>query len=170
MKNIVLIGFMGCGKSTLGKKLASKLNYHFIDSDSEIEQATGMSISQLFDTYGEDYFRDLESDFLETIKDKQQIVLSTGGGMPCFNKNIEKINVIGDSFYMKLSPYELAKRLFHAKKKRPLIQQFEDEEALYYYIKEKLNERKSFYEQAHFTLNGKQQNVQSLLEKLEQTP
>lgn len=127
MQNIVLVGFMGCGKSTLGKKIAKKLNIPFIDSDQEIERLEGISVSEIFALKGEKYFRKLEHDFLLKLKESQsntaeKIVLSCGGGMPCFFDNMQLLNELGASFYVKLSAFELAKRLTLAKTKRPLIQ------------------------------------------------
>lgn len=158
---------MGCGKSTLGKKLARKAGYDFLDSDSEIEKATKLSVSEIFEQYGESYFRDLESDFLDTIKGKSRIVLSTGGGMPCYNDNMFKIKEFGASFYLKLSPFELTRRLREAKVQRPLLATFKTEDDLYYYIKDKLGERRAFYEMADYTLNGKQQHVNEILTSLD---
>lgn len=162
MKNVVLIGFMGCGKSTLGKKLARQLGYHFLDSDEEIERISGQTVPALFEELGEMHFRELETEYLKSLQPGQGIVLSTGGGMPCFNNNMELIKKLGTSFYLKLSPYELASRLKIAKKFRPLTAG-KNEEELYFYIKEMLNQRNEFYLQADFTLNGKSQNLNHIL-------
>lgn len=162
MKNVVLIGFMGCGKSTLGKKLARQLGYHFLDSDEEIERISGQTVPALFEELGETHFRELETEYLKSLQPGQGIVLSTGGGMPCFNNNMELIKKLGTSFYLKLSPHELASRLKIAKKSRPLAAG-KNEEELYFYIKEMLNQRNEFYLQADFTLNGKSQNLNHIL-------
>lgn len=170
MQNVILVGFMGCGKSTLGKKLAKKLNIPFIDSDSEIERLEGNPVSEIFAKKGEKYFRKLENDFLLKLNESQNnipksFVLSCGGGMPCFYDNIEILNELGKSFYVKLSAFELTRRLMLAKTKRPLIEGKTEEELLLF-IKNKLSERSVFYEQAKFILIGKEQNIGSILQKL----
>lgn len=162
MKNVVLIGFMGCGKSTLGKKIARKLNYRFLDSDEEIERISGRTVPELFEEFGETHFRELENDYLRSLRSEQKIVLSTGGGMPCFNDNMKLIKELGTSFYLKLSPYELASRLQKSKTPRPLLRG-KNEEELYFYVKEMLRQRNDFYQQADFILNGKSQNVHHIL-------
>ncbi|MGV3632633.1 MAG: shikimate kinase [Bacteroidota bacterium] len=166
MKNVVLIGFMGCGKSTLGKKLARKLDYRFLDSDEEIERISGRTVTELFEEFGETHFRELEKEYLNSLKGEERIVLSTGGGMPCFNDNMNIIQGLGTSFYLKLSPYELASRLQKAKTDRPLLAG-KNEEELYFYVKEMLRQRNEFYLKADFTLNGKGQNVNHILSLLQ---
>ncbi|MFN5418433.1 MAG: shikimate kinase [Flavobacteriia bacterium] len=170
MQNIILVGFMGCGKSTLGKKIAKKLNIPFIDSDHEIERMEGISISEIFASKGEEYFRNLEHDFLVNLLNtasstSEKFVLSCGGGMPCFHENMQLLNQIGTTFYLKLSVQELAKRLTLAKSVRPLVKDKSAEE-LHSFIDDKLNERKGFYENANFILIGKEQNPTSILQKL----
>jgi shikimate kinase len=92
---IFLLGFMGSGKSTLGKKLANKLNVPFFDLDKIIEEQIGISIAEIFKTKGEEYFRTLETQVLKQLIYKQaKFVIATGGGAPCFNNNIELINKI----------------------------------------------------------------------------
>lgn len=164
-QQIILIGFMGCGKSTLGKKLANKMNVQFLDSDKEIEKSVGFSVSEIFEKHGEDYFRKLEHEFLLKLKKEEKFVLSTGGGMPCFNDNIKLLKEIGDTIYLKLSPNELTRRLLAAKTKRPLVEQKSPEELLTF-VSNKLEERNHFYLQASFILNGKEQNVKHILDLL----
>ena len=86
---IFLIGFMGCGKTTLGKKLARTLNYNFIDLDSYIENKTTEKITEIFDKKGEHYFRDLEKESLSEICKMDNMVLASGGGTPCFSDNMQ---------------------------------------------------------------------------------
>lgn len=156
---------MGSGKSTLGRKLAKKLNYPIIDSDSEIEKIESRSIQEIFTTNGEEYFRKIERDFILNLNSQNHFVLSTGGGLPCFNDNMELLNQMGDTFYLKLNPFELTKRLLNSKTQRPLIVG-KNEEELYQYIKSTLKERLPFYEKAKYSVGGKQQNVQSILDIL----
>jgi shikimate kinase len=154
---------MASGKSTLGKKLARKLNFEFIDSDHEIEKQTGKKISEIFSELGENTFRELENNFVQTLIGKTNIVLSTGGGLPCFHDNISLINNLGQSFYLKLSPKELTKRILNAKTIRPLAKDKSPEELLTF-VENLLSQRENFYLQAQHTLSGKEQNVNFILE------
>ena len=158
MQNIILIGFMACGKSTLGKKLANKLNFEFIDTDSEIEKNEQCSIAEIFEKFGENHFRELEKKLLLSLQDKQNCVISTGGGLPCFNENMTLLNQIGTTFYIKLNPIELAKRILNAKTIRPLAKNKTQDE-VYTFVKELLAKREEFYSKSKFTLSGKEQNV-----------
>lgn len=147
--NIFLIGFMGCGKSTLGKKLAKKMSYSFIDVDKEIEQKELLSIQKLFDTHGEAYFRSLETEWLNNYKGSNTII-SLGGGTPCFNNNIELINSIGTTVYLKMNAGLLTNRLYHSKQKRPLIEKFKDDKVqLEKEIHNLLSLREEFYNEAN---------------------
>ena len=121
MSVIILIGYMGSGKSTLGRKIARKLNYEFLDTDSAIEEKEGLTIAAIFEQFGEVHFRKLETNILLSLKGKEKIVIATGGGMPCFNGNMNLLNELGRTFYLKRSVNELVHRLVNAKRVRPLI-------------------------------------------------
>ena len=121
---IFLIGFMGCGKSTLGKKLALKLGYTFVDIDKEIERMVNMSISEYFQKHGEEAFRELESSALKTINLPENSIIATGGGAPCFFDNLQWMNENGTTIYLSLSPKALAKRLENDTEQRPVLQNF----------------------------------------------
>ena len=111
VKNIVLVGLMGCGKTTVGKLLASKLNMSFIDTDSQIEQHAGRSINQIFEKYGETHFRNLEHQIAIELSNKSGYVISTGGG---FVENTDNINLLKDNsvlFYLLATPQELYDRI-----------------------------------------------------------
>jgi len=152
--NIVLIGFMGCGKSTIGKKIARHLNYEFIDIDKEIEKIENKSISDIFNEKGESYFRILENKFLVNNTFKNT-VLSVGGGTPCFNDNMEILNKIGQTVYINMNVRGLANRLINAKQKRPLIEDYKSSnKELEVRINNLLNERVRFYRQAKIIFNG----------------
>ncbi|MDB5091538.1 MAG: shikimate kinase [Mucilaginibacter sp.] len=150
---IFLIGFMGCGKTTLGRKLAARLGYEFMDLDQILEAQVGMSIGEYFSTHGEDAFRKLESEVLQHTKYPEHAVVSTGGGLPCFFDNMEWINAHGRSVYIQLSPKTLADRLEYEKTKRPLLRD-KHGDALIDFIGEKLTEREPFYKQATIIANG----------------
>jgi shikimate kinase len=151
---IFLNGFMGCGKSTIGKKLANKLGYGFIDLDDYIEKKSKRTIPEIFRSSGEDFFRGLETYSLKELATLENVVVSTGGGTPCFNNNMDLINSSGISIYLKMSSDTLYSRLRQSRAGRPLIENFNDEE-LREYIASKLNEREFFYAQSHFKVKAK---------------
>jgi shikimate kinase len=165
MSVIILIGFMGCGKSTFGKKLAKQLNYQFMDADDAIEAKYKLKIKDIFSQFGEAHFRKLEEKFILGLDKKQNIILATGGGMPCFGKNMELLNQLGTTFYLQRSIPELVHRLINAKKPRPLIRG-KNQSELTEFIEELLPKREVYYLKSHHILNRNQQNpmfVQVLL-------
>lgn len=145
------MGFMGCGKSTLGKKLANKLGYNFADLDKMIEQASGRSIPQLFEQGGEAYFRAIEKTVLLETASLEQTVVALGGGTPCTSTEefsaMDWINANGYSIFLDLPAGMLFDRLRNAKAERPLLAEKSDE-ALRLFIDLKLAERRPFYERA----------------------
>lgn len=141
---------MGVGKSTLGKKLARRLNVDFIDADQYIEEQVGMSILDYFTQFGEEKFRVLERDFIRQL-DISARVVATGGGLPCFYDNMNKMNEMGVTVYLHRPPKELFQRLKNTKTERPLIARLSDEELLDF-ISTQLKEREQFYNQAQFVL------------------
>lgn len=162
---VILIGFMASGKSTLGKKLANKLGIPFIDSDSKIEELNSRFISEIFENDGEEVFRKMETDFILNYPFPDSFVLSTGGGMPCFNENISKLNEIGTTFYLKRPSKELVNRLLNAKDQRPLVSS-KTEDELILYIDQMLEIRSVYYEQANFILDRADQTSDEIIELL----
>jgi shikimate kinase len=152
MKRIILIGYMGAGKTTLGKILASELDLEFIDLDWYIEKRFHQSVSQLFATRGEDGFRQVEQNMLHEVAEFENVLISAGGGTPCFFDNMEYMNAQGLTIYLKASPETLRAHLKMGKQKRPLIAKKNDEE-LDAYIRESLAKREGYYEQAHLIFN-----------------
>lgn len=150
---LFLIGFMGCGKTTLGKKLATRMGYTFIDLDDELEKQAGMTITDYFKEYGEAKFRELESNVLKQTNYPENTIVSTGGGLPCFFDHMDWMNNRGRTFYVKLSPKTLADRLESGKSERPLLRE-KHGDALIAFIQEKLSEREVFYNQATFVVDG----------------
>jgi len=150
---VFLIGFMGCGKTTLGRKLASRLGYLFMDLDHIFEAQEGVTIGEYFSKYGEDAFRNLESEVLKTHKYPAHAIIATGGGLPCFFDNMDWMNAHGKTVYIKLSPKTLADRLQNEKDERPLLRERHGE-ALVQFIAEKLEEREPFYNKANIIANG----------------
>lgn len=155
---IFLIGFMGSGKTTVGQKLARRLGYSFIDMDKHIEEGKGMSINQIFSKLGESEFRRLEHDLILRIVKMDNVVVSTGGGVPCFNDNMELINQSGISIYLKMTPESLVSRLIHSQSKRPLIRELSSAE-LPVFIKEKLEEREPYYLKSKYIHDGLDVNI-----------
>jgi shikimate kinase len=149
---IYLIGFMASGKSTAGKRLAKKLGYRFIDLDAWIEKEIQMPIARFFEINGENEFRTIEKKLLRQTHTLHNTVIACGGGTPCFFDNIQTINTLGISIYLKVPAEELQKRLLSAKKMRPLIQNLtHDPAALMQYITDKLAQRTPYYTQAQHT-------------------
>ena len=119
--NIILIGFMGSGKSSVGEALAKSLNYQFLDSDKLIEEKAGSTISQIFEQYGEEYFRNMETKTLQDMQSKlDNTVLSTGGGMPLREENAKLLRQLGLVVYLQASTDTVIKRLKNDKS-RPLL-------------------------------------------------
>ena len=137
---IYLIGMPGCGKSTLGKKLSKRLNYDFIDMDTYIEKKACMFIDEIFELYGEEYFRELERNTLKDFLEIDNVIIATGGGV-IKNKNNKKL-MDGKCIYLDVSLDELDKRLKESKTIRPLLLEktvytlFEERKELYEYFKD----------------------------------
>jgi len=153
-KLIFLIGFMGSGKSTLGKKLAENLKWDFIDSDLWIEKEQGLNLNSIFSSKGEAYFRKLELQFIQEIIPNKPTIIATGGGLPCFNSNIEKLKELGTVIYLNLSAELIIQRI-KFDDTRPLLRNKEHQEKVDF-IQKKLEERFVFYNQAHFTIDASQ--------------
>lgn len=148
---IYLIGYMGCGKSTLGKRLAKHLNLQFVDMDHYIEMRNHKTVPQIFAEEGEAEFRKKERKALEELSEFSNIVIATGGGAPCFFDNIDLMNNTGTTIYMNINPAILADRLIHSKTERPLIKGKSQEE-LTVFIDEMLTKRRPFYSQAKYEI------------------
>jgi len=155
---IFLIGFMGSGKTTVGQKLARKLGYSFIDMDKRIEEESKMSINQIFSELGEQKFRKLEHDLILQIIKMDNVVVSTGGGVPCFNENMELINQCGISIYLKMTPEALVNRLIHSQSRRPLIRELSAAE-LPVFVRKKLEEREPYYLKSTYIHDGLDVNI-----------
>jgi len=168
MNRLYLIGFMGSGKTSVGKKLAKKLNYKFIDLDNEIEKRINCSILDCFAKFGEDKFREIENQILKESFKYSKTIISTGGGTPCFYNNISLINNNGFSIYLKADVKLLSHRLINAKQTRPLIKNKSKEE-LDIYIKNLLSKRENFYNQAKLIIDAINANVNIIAKKLQNT-
>lgn len=148
---IYLIGYMGCGKSTLGKRLSKHMGLQFTDMDYYIEKRNCKTVPQLFEEFGEDGFRQRERKALEELSEFTDVVIATGGGAPCFFDNIELMNKTGKTIYLNINPKILANRLLKSKTERPLIKGKSRDE-LIEFIDETLRKRNQFYKKAKFEI------------------
>ncbi len=155
MQRIFLIGYMGSGKTTIGKILSKVLDLQFVDLDLFIENRHRKTVGQLFVEKGESEFRKIERQALEEVAGFEDIIISTGGGAPCFFDNMNLMNQLGTTIYLKVSESELVNRLKHMKHNRPLIKDKNDEE-LKRFISENLQKRESFYSQAKLVFDAEQ--------------
>ncbi|MEA3460338.1 MAG: shikimate kinase [Bacteroidota bacterium] len=150
---IFLIGFMGSGKSTLGSKLARRIEYQFVDMDQLIEDTAEMSVPAIFSEHGEEVFRKWEHDILVELCQREKLVISTGGGAPCHSHLIDLMNAHGTTIYIRLSPEALKDRLIRSRTERPLIKGKSESELLDF-ITGLLEKRESFYIQATLVVDG----------------
>jgi len=150
---IFLIGFMGCGKTTLAKKLSARLGYQLVDLDHEIEHKLGQSVASFFADHGEDAFRKIESEMLKTLNYSQNTIIATGGGTPCFFDNMDWMNANGHTIYIEMPAPALAHRLQGGKASRPLLKDLNQQE-IQKYIEQKLLEREEHYLKAQSIVNG----------------
>ena len=152
MKRVILIGYMGSGKTTVGKALSKETGMMFYDLDWYIESRMRKSVSQIFAEKGEEGFRKIEYNMLHEVAEFEDVIISCGGGTPCFFDNMDYLNQQGDVVYLKASPETLHKHLLMAKIERPLLKGKSTDE-LIAYITEHLKQREPFYEKARHILD-----------------
>lgn len=152
MIRIILIGFMGAGKTTVGKALAAELGVTFYDLDWYITMRYHRTVTELFEERGEDGFRDLEQRMLHEVAEFENVVVSCGGGTPCFYDNMDYMNQQADTVYLKAEPAVLAMHLKMGKGRRPLIEGKTPEE-LEEYVHETVSSREPYYTKAKYTLD-----------------
>jgi len=153
MKRIFLLGYMGTGKTTLGRVLSDITGFTFVDLDCFIEQRYCSSVSQLFQLHGEAKFREIEQHILHEVADFEQTIISCGGGTPCFFDNMDYMNSKGETIFLDSSIKVLFDRLKVGKYKRPILKDMNDEE-LMTFIEKSLAARKPFYLKANQTFNA----------------
>lgn len=152
-ERVYIVGFMGSGKTTAGKKLAALMGWTFTDLDKSIEQKTGMNIPDIFASHGEEYFRAVESDILKETVSLNRTIISTGGGAPCYRDNMRFMLSAGLTVYLRLTPLQLCNRLIMSKTDRPLIKGLDKDELLKF-IEIKLVQREKFYEMSKIITDG----------------
>ncbi len=149
---IFLVGFMGCGKSTIGRRVAKRLGYGFVDMDGAIEHREGRSISDIFRDEGEEAFRLMERRFIEGLPDGGDTVVATGGGAPCFNDTMSLMKSKGRVIYFRMRPELLAMRIGPGRERRPKTAGMDDARLLEY-VRTTLAEREQYYSQASVTMD-----------------
>ena len=149
MKPLFLVGYMGCGKSTIGRKLARALHLEFVDTDHRIEEREGATVIDIFHYEGEERFRTIEREVLEeVITAERASVVSTGGGLPAWGDNMARMNEVGRTIYLKRSAENIASRLSpYGRQKRPRLRGLNDEE-LVIFMREDMAKRDPYYSQA----------------------
>lgn len=152
MRRIIIVGYMGAGKTTVGKALAKATGLQFYDLDWYIESRMRRTVPQLFAERGEEGFRKIEHNMLHEVAEFEDIILSCGGGTPCFFDNMDYMNSQAQVVYLKASPEVLHKHLLMGKTVRPLLKG-KTEEELIEFIKKQLAEREKHYAKAAYTLD-----------------
>lgn len=159
----------GSGKTAIGKKLANKLQYSFLDTDRLIETKLNATIDEIFRTQGELFFRQAEQKLLKEYPFPMKSVIATGGGMPCEEENSALLKSLGTVVYLKQSPQVLCQRLLHSPNKRPALQGKNEEEILRYLV-ETLLKRQPFYEMADIVVTGSKDGITTLAQILQTDP
>lgn len=165
MARIYLVGFMAVGKSTIGKKLAKMLGYTSLDLDDVFEEKYKITIKTFFDKYDESLFRKLESDLLKSTIELDNVVISTGGGTPCFYDSIDLMNKNGITVYLAMSVPALVERLKGAKRPRPLIEN-KQTASLTTFVTKTLESRLPAYQQAKITVDAENIDYDALYSKI----
>ncbi|MEX0312946.1 MAG: shikimate kinase [Allomuricauda sp.] len=165
---VVLVGYMASGKSSVGKLLAKHLELEFVDLDEYIEAYSKKSIKAIFADKGEIFFRKLEHEMLNKVLDgKESVLLSTGGGTPCYSNNMNTILEKSDhSIYLQLPVSVLVDRISNEKETRPLVKNLTDDE-LPEFIGKHLFERRQFYSQAKHIINCDKKSLEELVTEIQ---
>ncbi len=152
---IFLIGYMGCGKSTIGRKLNQCLGWELVDTDKLIEQNEGCTVAQLFDTKGEEHFRELERGVVDSLsKQSHDCIVSTGGGLPIWGDNMELLNGVGETVYLNRTAENIASRLSpNGRYKRPKLRGLNDEE-LVAFMSKNISQREPIYKKAKLIIDA----------------
>lgn len=164
MAPIFLIGYMGCGKSTLGRNVGRITGLSFIDLDAHIESRFRVSVKEIFAKKGEQGFRDIERRMLREVGELQDVIIACGGGTPCFFDNMDFMNRAGTTVFLDTSLSKLHTRLMRGRHKRPLIAD-KDEHQLKDFICDALEARRPFYSRAKITFKGDELETERQIEE-----
>jgi len=171
MIRIILIGYMGAGKTTVGRALANELGVPFYDLDWYIESRRRKTVSQIFAEQGEEGFRRIEYNMLHEVAEFEDVIISCGGGTPCFFDNMDYMNGQGQVVYLKAEPEVLMEHLRMARTERPLLKGKSQEE-LRTFIEEQLSEREAYYSKARYifdvSLMDNYEKIKTTIEQLRQ--
>lgn len=167
MKMLFLVGYMGCGKSTLGRKLARRLGVPFVDTDALVEEREGASVADLFRYEGERRFREVERETLDRVIAENPIaVVSTGGGLPTWSDNMACMNAAGHTIYLRRSAEQIACRLSpYGRRKRPRLQGLDGEELVAFMARD-MAQREPFYGQATLVVDCDKLSDEELVERI----
>ena len=160
---VYLTGYMYSGKTSVGHKLASRLGYQWADLDRMLETTFHTSIPIFFKRYGEEAFRKIEQKMLHSTVDLDNIVISTGGGTPCFFDNIEWMNLHGTSIYFDVTVETLLRRAAQSKKPRPILAGLTDEQRSLY-VRQQLSQRLPYYQKAQIIFPADQPDIDQLVQ------
>jgi shikimate kinase len=166
---VFLLGYMASGKSTIGRILAKKMNYKFIDLDAFIETQEHLSIEEIFKEKGEIYFRKKESEYLQLILHKRDdFIIALGGGTPCYGGSMELLKQRNDTvtIYLRASISTIVDRLKHEKSKRPLVAHLDTDEALTEFVGKHLFERSYFYNQAEVVMPIDEKDMDEIIDDI----
>ncbi|MDG1830610.1 MAG: shikimate kinase [Flavobacteriaceae bacterium] len=166
--NVIILGYMGCGKSLIAKSLANILNLKCIDLDCLIEIREKMKISEIFQTKGELEFRKIEKEILlNVLKSSKKTVISLGGGTPCYFENMNVINSNSKYvFYIKNSNKILSKRLLKERKNRPIISKIESLEHMMEFVSKHIFERMHFYNMAKYKIDAEKKKIEEITNEI----
>jgi shikimate kinase len=163
---IFMIGYMGAGKSTTGKRLARRLAMPFVDLDDAFEARYRYSIPRFFERFGEAKFREFEhACLLGVIAGHHEAVISTGGGTACHHDHMAVMNAAGITVYLKMHPASLAQRLNRARRLRPLVRDVKNDD-MQAFIEKQLSARGKFYEQAQLIVKGENLDLDALVKEV----
>ena len=163
---LYLVGYMGCGKSSIGRKVARRLGVEFVDTDAKVEQAEQASVVDIVNYAGEEYFRRCERKALDDTASCTDAVISTGGGLPVWHDNMERIHALGRSVYLRRTPEQILSRLSpYGRQKRPKFRGLDDEQLLAF-MRQNMAEREPVYAQADLVIDGAMLSDADIIERI----
>ena len=161
VNRIYLVGYMGAGKTTTARRLASQLGWQVVDTDALFEEKFKISVNDFFNKYDEPLYRKLESDVLKETESLENVVVSTGGGTACYFDNMDWMNQHGLTVFLRISPQAAVDRVLHSRHKRPLAIG-KSEAELTEFVAQNYASRMSFYEKAHITIKSENLDLEGL--------